>query len=128
MYNYILKSKEYVVIYLTGGEKIEGSIAANFKLSDDDEKIINGLRNCLTYKIKAVTLIVNDKEIAVFKNGKQFNEVLNILRHSKYEDSEIYDFYNSKKDRDLKRKEQRKNKSTYYFRKVTSACCLEKQK
>lgn len=69
-------------------------------LIDDDEKIINGLRNCLTYKIKAVTLIVNDKEIAVFKNGKQFNEVLNILRHSKYEDTEIYDFYNSKKDRE----------------------------
>ena len=35
----IVKSKEYLVIYLTGGEKIEEAYA-NFKLSDNDTKLI----------------------------------------------------------------------------------------
>ena len=36
----VIKKKEYLVIYLTGGKEIEGNIYANFKLSDNDQKII----------------------------------------------------------------------------------------
>lgn len=35
-----IKKGEYLVIYLNGGKDVEGSITANFKLSDNDKKII----------------------------------------------------------------------------------------
>ena len=35
-----IKKGEYLVIYLNGGKDVEGSITANFKLSDKDKKII----------------------------------------------------------------------------------------
>lgn len=35
-----IKSKGYLVIYLTGGEVLEDKVWANFRLSDNDEKII----------------------------------------------------------------------------------------
>ncbi len=37
--NYTVKSKSYVVIYLTGGVNVEGFVTANFKLSDDDKEV-----------------------------------------------------------------------------------------
>ena len=36
----VIKKDEYLVIYLNGGKDVEGSIAANFKLSDKDPKLI----------------------------------------------------------------------------------------
>ena len=36
----VIKNGEYLVIYLNGGKDVEGSITANFKLSDNDKKII----------------------------------------------------------------------------------------
>ena len=36
----IMKKGEYIVIYLNGGTPVPGSISANFKLSDNDKKII----------------------------------------------------------------------------------------
>ena len=36
----VIKKDEYLVIYLNGGKKIEDKITANFKLSDNDSKII----------------------------------------------------------------------------------------
>jgi hypothetical protein len=36
----VIKKGEYLVIYLNGGKDVEGSITANFKLSDNDQKII----------------------------------------------------------------------------------------
>lgn len=38
--DYVIKKGEYLVIYLNGGKDVEGSITANFKLSDNDKKII----------------------------------------------------------------------------------------
>ena len=35
-----IKSKDYLVVYLTGKEEIDGSIYANFKLSDNDKKLV----------------------------------------------------------------------------------------
>ncbi len=36
----VIKKGEYLVIYLNGGKDVEGSITANFKLSDNDPKLI----------------------------------------------------------------------------------------
>lgn len=36
----VIKNGEYLLIYLNGGKEIEGEIFANFKLSDNDKKII----------------------------------------------------------------------------------------
>ena len=38
--DYTIKKGEYLIIYLNGGKDVEGSISANFKLSDNDSKII----------------------------------------------------------------------------------------
>lgn len=35
-----LKKDEYLVVYLTGGDIVENTLTANFKLSDEDKKII----------------------------------------------------------------------------------------
>ena len=36
----VIKKGEYLVIYLNGGNEVEGEVSANFKLSDNDKKII----------------------------------------------------------------------------------------
>lgn len=36
----VIKKGEYLVIYLNGGKDVSGSITANFKLSDNDKKLI----------------------------------------------------------------------------------------
>ena len=56
-----IKKKEYLVIYLTGGVNIEGEITANFKLSDNDEKIILSGGNKIIDESKVVKL---DKNIS----------------------------------------------------------------
>ncbi len=54
----LLKSQEYIVIYLTGGEKVDG-IYANFKLSDNDDKIILSSNGKIIDEVKVVKLDKN---------------------------------------------------------------------
>ncbi|MCQ2911108.1 MAG: peptidoglycan DD-metalloendopeptidase family protein [Clostridia bacterium] len=63
------------------------------KLSSS-EKVLEGLRNNLTYRIKAYVLVVNSNEVAMFKNKDQFNAVLNRVRNNVYNDNQTFDFAN----------------------------------
>ncbi|MCQ2978748.1 MAG: peptidoglycan DD-metalloendopeptidase family protein [Clostridia bacterium] len=69
------------------------------KLSSE-EKVITGLRNNLTYRIKGYTLLVNNNEVAIFENADQFNAVLNTVRNNVYNDNEKFDFVNDKASMD----------------------------
>ena len=63
------------------------------KLSSS-EKVLEGLKNNLTYRIKAYVLVVNSNEVAMFKNKDQFNAVLNRVRNNVYNDNQTFDFAN----------------------------------
>ena len=52
----IIKKDEYKVIYLTGGEKVDDYLCANFKLSDNDKEIILSFNNKVLDKTKIVLL------------------------------------------------------------------------
>ena len=53
-----LKAHEYIVIYLTGGEVVDG-IYANFKLSDNDDKIILSSNGKIIDEVNVVKLDKN---------------------------------------------------------------------
>ena len=55
----VIKKGEYLVIYLNGGKEIEGSISANFKLSDNDKKIILSGNSKIIDKVDVVVLEKN---------------------------------------------------------------------
>lgn len=80
--------KEEIVIEKTKFDKT--------KISNYD-KIHDGLKANLTYRIKAYTLKVNDKEVCTFENSKQLNRVLNKVRNNVYNDDKEFDFLNDKK-------------------------------
>ena len=52
----IIKKDEYKVIYLTGGDKIDNYLCANFKLSDNDEELILSFDNKVLDSVKIVKL------------------------------------------------------------------------
>ncbi len=52
----IIKKKEFLVIYLTGGKEIENNIYANFKLSDTDKEIFLSIKGSIIDKIPVVKL------------------------------------------------------------------------
>ena len=54
-----LKAKEYLVIYLTGGVNIDNLICANFKLSDNDKKIILSSNNKIIDSVNVIPLKEN---------------------------------------------------------------------
>ena len=54
-----IKKNEYLVIYLNGGKDVEGSITANFKLSDNDKKIILSANNKIIDEVEVVKLEKN---------------------------------------------------------------------
>ena len=51
----VLKKNEYLVIYLTGGIKVDGYICANFKIGDNDNVILSN-NDKIVDEIKLVTL------------------------------------------------------------------------
>lgn len=51
-----IKKDEYKVIYLTGGEKVDDYLCANFKLSDNDKEIILSFNNKVLDKVNIVLL------------------------------------------------------------------------
>ena len=51
-----IKKDEYKVIYLTGGEKVDDYLCANFKLSDNDKEIILSFNNKILDKVNIVKL------------------------------------------------------------------------
>ena len=51
-----IKKDEYKVIYLTGGEKVDDYLCANFKLSDNDKEIVLSYNNKVLDKVDLVTL------------------------------------------------------------------------
>jgi len=53
--NVVLKKNEYLVIYLTGGIKVDGYICANFKIGDGDNVILSNNDKVID-EIKLVTL------------------------------------------------------------------------
>ncbi len=55
----IIKKGEYLIIYLNGGKSIDGVITANFKLSDQDEKIILSGDGKIIDEVKIVPLDKN---------------------------------------------------------------------
>lgn len=55
----IIKKGEYLVIYLNGGKEVENSISANFKLSDNDKKIILSGNGRVIDKVDVVVLEKN---------------------------------------------------------------------
>ena len=64
----VIKKGEYLVIYLNGGKEVEGSIAANFKLSDNDKKIILSGNGKI---IDEVTIVPLEKNMSYgLKDGK----------------------------------------------------------
>lgn len=52
----IIKSHEYLVIYLTGGVEIENDLYANFKLSNSDKKIVLSVNNKIIDEVSVVKL------------------------------------------------------------------------
>ena len=71
--NVIIKGYDYLVIYLTGGTKVENKICANFKLSDKDEKLIISGNGKIIDEVNIVSL---DKNVSY---GKKDNEWLYFL-------------------------------------------------
>ncbi len=69
----IIKSKDYLVIYLTGGELLEGEICANFRLSDNDEKLILSSDGKIVDEVMIVPL---DKNVSY---GRKDNKWLYFL-------------------------------------------------
>lgn len=55
----VIKKGEYLIIYLNGGNKVEGSISANFKLSDNDKKIILSGNGKIIDEVEVVKLEKN---------------------------------------------------------------------
>ena len=55
----VIKKGEYLLIYLNDGEIVEGSISANFKLSDKDEKIILSGNGKIIDEVEVVKLEKN---------------------------------------------------------------------
>lgn len=51
-----IKKDEYKVIYLTGGEKVDDYLCANFKLSDNDKEIILSYNDKILDKVNIVKL------------------------------------------------------------------------
>jgi len=66
--DYTIKKGEYLIIYLNGGKDVEGSISTNFKLSDNDSKIIlSGNRKI----IDSVDIVKLEKNMSYgLKDGK----------------------------------------------------------
>ena len=64
-----MKTHAYLVIYLTGGEKIENEITANFKLSDNDAKIILSGNGKIIDEANVVKL---DKNISFGRKGDKW--------------------------------------------------------
>ncbi len=56
----VIKKNEYLVIYLNGGKQVDGSISANFKLSDKDEKIILSVNGKVIDEVEIVKLDKNE--------------------------------------------------------------------
>lgn len=54
--DYELKGKSYVAIYLTGGELVDDYICANFKLSDNDKKIILSSNGKIIDEVEVISL------------------------------------------------------------------------
>ena len=54
--NVVIKSKSYLVVYLTGGEKIDNEVYAPFRLSDDDKKIILSANEKVIDEVNVVKL------------------------------------------------------------------------
>ena len=54
-----IKSKDYLVIYLTGDNIVDGEICANFKLSDQDKKIIISANGKIIDEVDVVPLLNN---------------------------------------------------------------------
>ena len=65
----VIKKNEYLVIYLTGGINIEGYICANFKLSDNDQKIILSGNGKIIDEAKIVKL---DKNVSFGRKGDKW--------------------------------------------------------
>ena len=64
----VIKKGEYLVIYLNGGKEINDSIAANFKLSDNDKKVILSGNGKV---IDEVSIVPLEKNMSYgLKNGK----------------------------------------------------------
>ena len=55
----VIKSNGYVVIYLTGDEKVDNEICANFRLSDNDEKIVLSGNGTIIDEVDVVKLDKN---------------------------------------------------------------------
>lgn len=64
-----IKKDEYLVIYLTGGEQVEDKICANFKLSDNDKKIVLSGNNKI---IDMVDVIKLDQNISYGRSGDKW--------------------------------------------------------
>ena len=63
-----IKKGEYLIIYLNGGKEVEGSISANFKLSDNDKKLILSGNGKI---IDSVDIVKLDKNMSYgLKNDK----------------------------------------------------------
>lgn len=56
----VIKKGEYLVIYLNGGIRVEGAISANFKLSDEDEKLILSANGKIVDEVKIIKLDKNE--------------------------------------------------------------------
>ena len=55
----VIKAHDYLVIYLTGGEEVKGEVYANFKLSDNDEKIILSANGKIIDEVEIIKLDSN---------------------------------------------------------------------
>ncbi len=63
--NKVVKSHDYLVIYLTGGVEIENSLYASFKLSDNDSKLV----------LSSNGKIVDEIEVVKLKNNMSYGRV-----------------------------------------------------
>ena len=68
MPNITIKAHEYLIVYLTGGEEVDG-IYANFKLSDNDEKILLSSNGKIIDEVEVVKL---DKNVSYGRNGNKW--------------------------------------------------------
>lgn len=65
--NVVIKAHDYLVVYFTGNEKIEGLVYVNFKLSDNDDKIV------LSYQGK----VIDSVEIVKLEDNVSYGKVDN---------------------------------------------------
>ena len=65
----IIKKNEYLVIYLNGGKELENGIAANFKLSDNDKKIILSASGKVIDEVEIVKL---EKNMSYGRDGDKW--------------------------------------------------------